>query len=107
MRSDYSSPTTRRRHALVAIVSGLVLLPALIFAVAALIVPVEEISYGNATFWGSVALGSLLAGLLVLSRKRTSLRAAMAFGALTVLLVLLAWTGWREHQAGVQLELVD
>lgn len=60
---------TRRRHALVAAVSGL--LPALL------------------------AFGV------------TSMRSAIAVGALTVLVVLIATTTWREYQASVELEQVE
>lgn len=104
--SDPTSPAMRRRHALVAAVSGL--LPAAVaLGIAAWLIPVELRGYGNATLWGSTLVGSLLAAFWVISRKRTSLRSAVAVGALTVLVVLIFSTTWIEYQASVQFEEVE
>jgi len=101
-----TSPATRRRHAFVAAVSGL-LPAALALGVAAWLIPVEVRAYGNATLWGSTLVGSLLAAFWVISRKRTSVRSAVAIGALAVLVVLIASATWIEYQAGLQLEQVE
>ena len=101
-----TSPATRRRHAFVAAVSGL-LPAALALGVAAWLIPVEARGYGNATLWGSTLVGSLLAAFWVISRKRTSVRSAVAIGALAVLVVLIASATWIEYQAGLQLEQVE
>ena len=104
--SDRTRPAMRRRHALVAAVSGL--LPAAVaLGIAAWLVPAELRGFGNATLWGSTFVGSLLAAFWVISRKRTSMRSAVAVGALAVLVVLIASTTSIEYQVSVQLEEVE
>ena len=97
---------TRRTHALIAALSGL-LVPALLFVIAATLIPLDLLSFPNASFWGQVAAGCTLAALWIMARERTSLLAAVVIGVMSVVVVLLAVGAWSEYHASTQLEHLE
>ena len=103
MNSPYSPPDADLRpdvesrgrvlHAVVAFLSGLIVIPAAIFIAAEILFPGER-GIGNVYFWGSILVGSVLAGVLSFPFKRMSLWLAVVFGPACVLIALLGLGTW-------------
>ena len=103
MDSPYSPPKSellatpgderRVSHALVALCSGITIIPTVILVAAHLLVP-EARDIGNALFWGGVLTGSLLAGALTLPFKRMPVWLAALIGPTVVLLTILGLAIW-------------
>ena len=92
--ANSSAHSGRYRQMLVAFASGFLLVPLSIFATAAILLPLDAIAYGNASFWIVIAIGGLVAAALAFRAKSLSTWRSVLLGFVVVLFFLLVWLIW-------------
>ena len=92
--ANSSAHSGRYRQMLVAFASGFLLVPLSIFATAAILLPLDAIAYGNASFWIVIAIGGLVAAALAFRAKPLSTWRLVLLGFVVVLFFLLVWLIW-------------
>jgi hypothetical protein len=103
MNSPYSPPDAdlkpdvesrgRVLHAVVAFLSGLIVIPAALFVAAAMFFPYER-GIGDMFFWASILAGSVGAGVLSFPFKRMPLWLAVIAGPICVLVAVWWLSEW-------------
>ena len=94
LMTNSSAHSGRYRQMLVAFASGCLLAPLSIFATAAVLLPLDAVSYGNASFWTAIVIGSLVAAALAFWAKTLSTWRSAFLGFAVVLFFLFVWLAW-------------
>jgi hypothetical protein len=94
--SPFETKPRRILHSVVALVSGLVIPPAIVVITMKLLFPDWALGHVNSSFWGSVLLGSLLAAAAVFRHKRIPLWLTAIIGPAIVFLMLTVLLIWQQ-----------